>query len=86
MFSRDCSFQNCVLIYAGGPLNFNNNSLNGVKLEFVDAAARTVGLLSKFYQSGGQSREFAEHLLSTFGKKPEEHEPSGLMDEFEDEQ
>jgi hypothetical protein len=65
-------FKNCVLVYGGGPLNFSNNSLDGVQWEFVDSAARTLGLLSSFYQSGGDSKEFVEFLLSTFGKKIEE--------------
>jgi len=62
-------FTNCVLVYGGGPLTFSNNSLNGVQWEFVDDAARTLGLLSSFYQAEGQSKKFIEMLLSTFGKQ-----------------
>lgn len=62
-------FTNCILVYGGGPLTFNNNSLNGVQWEFVDNAARTLGLLSSFYQAEGQSKQFIEMLLSTFGKQ-----------------
>ncbi|MBB1389518.1 hypothetical protein H5185_08790 [Shewanella sp. SG44-6] len=62
-------FTNCILVYGGGPLTFNNNSLNSVQWEFVDDAARTLGLLSSFYQGGGQSQQFIEMLLSTFGKQ-----------------
>lgn len=61
-------FENCVLVYGGGPLSFSNNQLNSVRWEFVDAAARTLGLISSFYQSGGESKEFVELLLSTFGR------------------
>ena len=61
-------FTNCILVYGGGPLTFSNNSLNGVQWEFVDNAARTLGLLSSFYQVEGQSKQFIEMLLSTFGK------------------
>jgi hypothetical protein len=63
------NFTNCILVYGGGPLTFNNNSLNSVQWEFVDDAARTLGLLSSFYQGGGQSKQFIEMLLSTFGKQ-----------------
>jgi hypothetical protein len=63
------NFTNCILVYGGGPLIFNNNSLNGVQWEFVDNAARTLGLLSSFYQAEGQSKQFVEILLSTFGKE-----------------
>jgi hypothetical protein len=45
-----------------------DNILNGVRWEFVDAAARTVGLLSSLHQQGGSSRDFVEVLLSTFGR------------------
>ena len=65
-------FQNCVLVYGGGPLDFNNNTLHGVRWEFIDNASRTLGLLSSFYQSGGSSKDFVESLLSTYGKKIEE--------------
>ena len=79
-------FQNCVLVYGGGPLDFNHNTLHGVRWEFVDSAARTLGLLSSFYQSGGQSKEFAEFLLSTFGKQVEEPKASIPNEEKPDEQ
>lgn len=69
------NFQNCILVYGGGPLSFINNSLDAVRWEFVDEAARTLGLLSSFYQSGGSSKEFVELLLSTFGKQIEEPKP-----------
>ena len=62
------NFENCVLVYGGGPLKMHNNVLNNVRWEFVDAAARTVALLASFYQSGGDSRKFVEILLATFGK------------------
>ena len=68
-------FKNCVLIYGGGPLSFSNNALNGVRWEFVDSAARTLGLVSSFYQNGGDSKEFVETLLSTFGKQIEQPNP-----------
>lgn len=73
-FERN-QFQNCVLVYGGGPLSFSHNVLNGVRWEFVDSAARTLGLLSSFYQGGGQSKEFVEILLSTFGKQVEQPKP-----------
>lgn len=63
------TFQNCVLVYGGGPLNFSDNNLHGVQWEFVDAAARAVALLSSFYQQGGSSKQFVETLLSTYGKQ-----------------
>ena len=69
-------FKNCVLVYGGGPLSFSNNNLNGIRWEFVDNAARTLGLLSSFYQSEGQSKEFVEVLLSTFGKNTEQPKPA----------
>ncbi len=62
-------FKNCVLVYGGGPLDLVGNDLVGVKWEFVDAAARTIGLISSFYQHGGVEKEFVETLLSTFNKK-----------------
>jgi len=65
---RNNVFQNCVLVYGGGPLSMVGNTLSGVRWEFVDAAARTIGLISSFYQAGGESKQFVEILLSTFGK------------------
>ena len=62
------TFTNCVLIYGGGPLVFNNNQLNTVKWEFIDGAGRTLALLSSFYQGGGHGKQFVESLLATFGK------------------
>ena len=70
-------FKNCILVYGGGPLHFSGNSLDNTKWEFVDNAARTIGLLSSFYQSEGSSKEFVELLLSTFGKKVEQPEQTG---------
>jgi hypothetical protein len=61
-------FQNCVLVYGGGPLSFSSNVLNSVRWEFVDAAARTLGLIAAFYQGGGEGRRFVELMLATFGK------------------
>ena len=69
------SFTDCVLVYGGGPLTFNNNRLNNTRWEFVDAAARTLGLMSSFYQSGGGSKQFVEALLSQFGKGNVEEKP-----------
>lgn len=63
------TFRDCVLIYGGGPLQFNNNNLVNVRWEFIDSAARTLGLLSSFYQSGGHAQNFVKEILSTFGKK-----------------
>jgi hypothetical protein len=63
-------FTNCVLIYGGGSLTFVDNRLNGVRWEFVDAAARTIALLGSFYQGGGESRTFVESMLATMGKTP----------------
>lgn len=68
-------FENCVLIYGGGPLSFSHNELIGVQWEFVESAARTIGLLSSFYQSGGDSKRFVELILSTFGKPVEAPKP-----------
>lgn len=65
-------FENCVLVFGGGPLSMVENQLDGVRWEFVDAAARTVALLSSFYQTGGESKQFVELLLSTFGKQPQD--------------
>jgi hypothetical protein len=62
------TFQNCVLVYGGGPFVLRDNVLHNVQWQFIDAAARTVYLLSSFHQSGGPAREFLELLLSTFGK------------------
>jgi len=67
----DNRFENCILVYGGGPLVMRNNKLVNVKWEFIDAAERTIGLLSSFYQQGGQSREFVEMLLTTHGKPAE---------------
>jgi hypothetical protein len=61
-------FENCVLVYGGGPLSFRENVLNNVQWEFADSAARTVGLLSSFYQGGGDGKRFIEVMLATFGK------------------
>jgi hypothetical protein len=63
-------FENCVLVYGGGPFHMVNNQLSGVRWEFVDSAARTVALLASFYQMGGTSKEFVDVLLATFGKAP----------------
>ena len=77
---RNNVFQNCVLVYGGGPLNMVGNSLHGVRWEFIDAAARTLGLISSMYQVGGKSKEFVEVLLSTFGKEVEPPRPQEAAD------
>lgn len=64
-------FQDCVLVYGGGPLKFSGNVLTNVKWEFVDSAARSIALLSSFYQSGGEGRKFVEFVLSSFGESAE---------------
>src|SRR5689334_19969353 len=64
-------FENCVLVYGGGPLAMTYNILSNVQWQFIDSAARTLYLLSSFYQGDGPSREFVELLLSTFGKRVE---------------
>lgn len=69
-------FENCVLVYGGGPLHMVGNELLGIRWEFVDAAARTAGLLASFYQSGGESRRFVDGLLATFGKPAASPEPT----------
>jgi len=71
------TFINCVLVYGGGPLSFSGNNLNNVRWDFIDSAARTLGLLSSFYQTGGSSKEFVEFLLSTFGKQIEKPQTVG---------
>jgi hypothetical protein len=68
-------FENCVLVYGGGPLHMVDNVLVGVRWEFVDAAARTVGLLSSFYQQGGESRQFVSALLAGPGQEPDASRP-----------
>lgn len=62
------TFRNCILVYGGGPLHMTDNQLETVTWEFVDAAARTVRLLSSFYLAGGDSRRFVEQLLATFNR------------------
>jgi len=64
-------FQNCVLVYGGGPLTMRDNVLQSVRWEFVDSAARTAALLASFYQGGGEGKKFVEFLLSTYGKAVE---------------
>ena len=61
-------FNNCVLVYGGGPLVLNGNIFDNVQWQFIDAAARTVYLLSSFYQQGGEAKRFIELMLATFGK------------------
>lgn len=68
----DNDFRNCVLVYGGGPLHMTDNRIENCRWEFVDAAARTVGLLSSLHQAGGDSRAFVEFLLSTFGRPIEQ--------------
>ena len=66
-FTRN-NFENCVLVYSGGPLSFRENVLNNIRWEFAESAARTVALLSSFYQGGGDGKKFIEILLATSGK------------------
>ena len=61
-------FENCVLVVSGRLLHMVGNELIGVRWEFVDAAARTAGLLASFYQVGGESRLFVKDSCATFGK------------------
>lgn len=70
-------FVNCVLVYGGGPLQLVENEFRGVSWEFVDAAARTVHLLSSFYQQGGDAKQLVERLLATFGRAASP--PTGAM-------
>ncbi len=74
------TFRHCLLVYGGGPVKMVGNSLTGVRWEFVDAAARTIGLISSFYQIGGESKKFVETLLSTFGKEETPPIPSVLTE------
>lgn len=67
-FSK-CKFKNCTLVYGGGPLVFSDNNLNDVSWNFIDSAARTIGLMGSFYSSGGESKKFVEILLLEFGKQ-----------------
>src|ERR1700738_980866 len=62
-------FVNCVLVYGGGPLQMVGNQLVGVRWEFIDAAGRTINLLSSFYQAGGDGKLFVEHLVANFHPK-----------------
>ena len=68
-------FENCVLVYGGGPLQLVENTLINVTWEFTESAARTIALLASFYQSGEEGGRFIEHLLSTFGRVPAQPEP-----------
>jgi len=76
---RNNVFKNCQIVYGGGSLDFSGNELQNSHWHFVDDAARTVALLSSFYQQGGSSRQYVEYLMSTFGKSPEEA-PSSSTD------
>jgi hypothetical protein len=62
-------FNQCILVYGGGPLNFVNNTVSNSSWQFVDAAARTISLLSSFYQSEA-GKEFVHQLLENFNKQP----------------
>ena len=78
------TFENCVLVYGGGPLSLTGNRLENVRWEFTDAAARTVGLLSSFYQEeGSDSRRFVELVLSTHGKATGQPAPTPATRETE---
>lgn len=68
-------FENCILVYGGGPFVLRDNVLVNVQWQFIDSAARTVYLLSSFYQSDGPAKKFVELLLATFGK-PVQTSPS----------
>lgn len=58
-----CTFRNCVVVYAGGPLIFSSNKLDGVTWEFEGPAGRTISLMSSFYQSGGGAKHLVEKIL-----------------------
>jgi hypothetical protein len=56
-------FVNCTLVYRGGRIQMRNNTFEGVRWHFDDAAARTVGLLRSFHQSGDDWRHVADIIL-----------------------
>src|SRR5207245_839867 len=72
---RGNTFRNCVLVYGGGSCVLTENVLENVQWQFIDAAARTLFVLSSFYQRGGEGQRFVESVLTTFGK-PVETAPS----------
>lgn len=67
-------FQNCTLVYGGGPLTFNNNSLHDVNWEFVGAAGNTLAILKLLYETDGFPQDFMEAILSSQQTEAEKKE------------
>jgi len=61
----DNTIRNCTIVYSGGQFSMVGNRLIDVKWHFAGPAARTVALLSGFFQGGGESRQLVEQLLRT---------------------
>lgn len=50
-----CSFDNCMMVYGGGPPpSMIDCSLNGVKWSFTEAASNTIQFMSAIYHGMGE--------------------------------
>lgn len=47
---ENCMFEDCELVYGGGPLAFNKNLVNNSTFSFDESAARTVNFLKGLYR------------------------------------
>lgn len=63
-------FQDCTLVYGGGPLTFNNNNISGSTWEFVGSAARTIDMLKLLQQMDGTPEDFIQSIFSIEGTEP----------------
>lgn len=60
----DNVFNQCVMVYRGGPLPFmSNNRFVDCKWRFEDGAARTIGLLQSLHREG--FTDLTEFVIST---------------------
>jgi hypothetical protein len=65
-----CSFNNCVLVYGGGPLPVMiNNSLKDVRWDFREAASNTIQFMTAIYHGMGEGgRQLVEQTIENIRK------------------
>jgi hypothetical protein len=74
----NCSFTKCNLVFRGtGGFGLDQKTLsqlNGVTMQFSDAAANTITALGHLYKLGGPFKQWVEHEMLAAGITPQ---PSG---------
>lgn len=68
---RSCVFNNCELVYSGGPVVLDSNTFRNCRWALEGPAASTLKFLQALHAAGGDARELVENTLAMVtGKKP----------------